>query len=1502
MEAMTDPAKRSSRTRRSTPRRGPRPFSPEERARRAQSVPVVTYPPELPVAQRRDDILAAIRDHRVVVISGATGSGKTTQLPKMCLELGRGVCGLIGHTQPRRLAARTVAERIAAELGQRLGETVGYQVRFTDQVGANTLVKLMTDGILLAEIAVDPDLRRYDTIIVDEAHERSLNIDFILGYLASLLPRRPDLKVIITSATIDSARFAEHFSRALGGAEVPILEVSGRTYPVEIVYRPLAEDDGSATDLTDGICAAVDELSDLGEGDILVFLPGERDIRDTDAALRDHLGGRYLAAGHTDVRSRPADAIEVVPLYARLSPAEQHRVFEPHPTRRVVLATNVAETSLTVPGIHYVVDPGLARISRFSPRTKVQRLPIEPISQASANQRSGRCGRVAEGVAIRLYSEEDFAARPAFTEPEILRTSLAAVILQMASLGLTPIEGFPFLDPPEPRQVRDGVTLLVELGALADARTMRLTRIGRDLARLPIDPRLARMLLEASRRGCAREILIIVAALSMQDVRLRPADAPGTADAAHARFTDPSSDFLAYLNLWRYIRTLSRDMSGSAVRRVCQREYLHYLRTREWQDMVGQLRRLAGDLGITVGPLERPTPAAIDAQRADGLAATDAIAAACVAHTLETTDSEAVHRCLLVGLLSSLGHYDGATKTYEGSRGTHFRIWPGSGLAKRSHEWVMAAELVETSQLFARSVAAIDPAWIDDAAGGLIKRSYSGIFWSTRTGAAMVRERASLYGLTISADRPVLLGGLGNRRLPKERVGDAATALGEALAPARAGDEAPTAREIAREMFLRHALVRGQWRGRHRFAERNARALEAAREVERRTRRSDLVAGEEALVAFFDARVGPDVISEGHFNRWWKAARRDDPHLLDYPADLLLGETALAPSAPERYTSGEEVTTSVGQRLSEGVSPADLVASAREREALGFPDRWRTRGASFALGYEFDPGSDVDGVSVRVPIEALESLDPDPFAWLVPGMWDDLIAGLIRALPKRVRRELAPAPQVAAEATAWIRARLADPEAATASTGPGVAEKKQAALDASMARLAAWAGVEAPAPAPTPTHEPAAAPVTRWDRRYTAPEASLRDLFHAALDAIRSVEVDAKAWTHAWDRLPDHLRMTFIVVDARGRELGHGKDLRALSARLRGREVDSVRQAIRDARAATRSDARRRGTGDTALAEKTGLTAFPTDPPTLPDTVRLPGPGGTSRVAYPTLLAPGAPSDPANPAWQDFTGMKGTWSADLRMLDSPARARTRHADGLAALVLAEVALPAARIRTRWSGAQAATLATSPYPSTEALIADAQWAGARVLVDEWAAATDRHPADVRESATCAEVAAWVRERLEDRVFDVIGAGVAALAARNDFDQALTRATSLALLDVVADERAHITDLVGPGFLARWYARAGGDLPRWIRAATHRIERASSNPGRDKGTAWQARHAAATVAEALERARARPWGERVGEDAWELVLAEQELRVSLFAQRLGTARTISLKRLDALAARL
>jgi len=796
---------------------------------RRLAVPAVSYPPELPVSQLKDEIAEVIRDNQVVIIAGETGSGKTTQLPKICLEIGRGATGQIGHTQPRRIAARTVAERVAHELGTELGAAVGYKVRFADHSSDDTVVKVMTDGILLAEMQRDRQLLRYDTLIIDEAHERSLNIDFILGYLRQLLPSRPDLKVIITSATIDSERFSKHFFDA------PVIEVSGRTYPVEVRYRPLSDPDNPGDEPRDQVQAISDAVAELraeGPGDILVFLSGEREIRDTADAL----------AGTGD--------LEVLPLYARLSAAEQHRVFQPHRGRRVVLATNVAETSLTVPGIKYVIDAGTARISRYSLRTKVQRLPIEPVSQASANQRKGRCGRTSDGVCIRLYTEEDFESRPEFTDPEILRTNLASVILQMAALDLGEVAGFPFVDPPDSRRVADGVRLLEELGAVMPGHgKTRLTDVGRKLARLPVDPRLGRIILEAGRNGCVSEVLIIAAALSIQDPRERPAESREAADAMHARFAEPGSDFLAFLRLWDYLGEQQRALSGSAFRRMCRREYLHYLRVREWQDLCAQLRQAARDLGIAAGP-ERGSPG----QAAEPGAGFPADVA------------DRVHISLLAGLLSHIGMKDADQKPaagkkralteFAGARGARFAIFPGSALAKKPPQWVVAAELVETSRLWARTAARIEPEWAEPLAAHLIRRTYSEPRWDARRGAAMASEKVTLYGLPIVAARQVTYS---------------------SLDPA-----------AARELSISRALVEGDWQTHHQFFQRNRDLLDEAGDLERKARRRGIVADDAAVFEFYDRRIPADVTSARHFDTWWKKARAADPGLLTLsPADLV---------------------------------------------------------------------------------------------------------------------------------------------------------------------------------------------------------------------------------------------------------------------------------------------------------------------------------------------------------------------------------------------------------------------------------------------------------------------------------------------------------------------------------------------------------------------------------------------------------------------------------------
>jgi ATP-dependent helicase HrpA len=852
------------------------------------TAPAISYPPDLPVSEHRDELLAALRDHQVLVVAGETGSGKTTQLPKLCLELGR---TSIAHTQPRRIAARTVAQRIADELQVPLGGAVGYAVRFSDRTSPDTLIRLVTDGLLLAEIQRDRLLRRYDTIIVDEAHERSLNIDFLLGCLHRILPRRPELKLVITSATIDPERFSRHFGDA------PIVEVSGRTYPVQTRYRPLGD-----ADQVDAIGDAIEELGREGPGDVLVFLSGEREIRETAEAL----GGRF------------GDRMEILPLYARLSHADQQRVFRPHRGRRVVLATNVAETSLTVPGIHYVVDPGTARISRYSARLKVQRLPIEPVSQASADQRKGRCGRVAAGVCIRLYDEEDFTARPAFTDPEVLRTNLASVILQMAALRLGDIEDFPFLDPPDRRQVRDGVALLQELGALDGDGA--LTAVGRRLAQLPLDPRMARMVLEGGRLGCATEVIVIAAALSIQDPRERPSDREAEADAAHARFAGEGSDFLALLRLWEQLEAWQRELSGSAFRRRCRAEFLHVLRIREWQDLVEQLRRAARS-------------AQIDRNRAPA-------------------EPETIHRALLAGLLSHVGLRDASGREFTGARGARFALWPGSELARKPPSWVVVAELVETSRLWGRTAAGLSASWIEPIAGHLLRRTYSEPRWDRRRGAVVATERVTLYGLPVVEARTV----------PYGRIDPV----------------------LARELFIRRALVERDWDTRHAFFAENGRLLAEVEELEERLRRRDLSASEAAQFAFFDERIPPEVLSARHFDRWWRDARRENPDQLTFPRALLLGEAG---------------------------------------DAAGRPAAWKQGELVLPLSYRFAPGSPDDGVTVHVPLRSLAQLRASGFEWLVPALRAELVTTLLRALPKEIRRALAPMPETATAVLEALRPR-----------------------------------------------------------------------------------------------------------------------------------------------------------------------------------------------------------------------------------------------------------------------------------------------------------------------------------------------------------------------------------------------------------------------------------------------------------------------------------------------
>ena len=1453
----------------------PRPFTPTQLSQRAASVPAITYPAQLPVSARQEEIAAAILANQVVIVAGETGSGKTTQIPKICLDLGRGVNAMIGHTQPRRIAARSVAERIAQELGTKVSKEsiVGYQVRFTDEVSEHTLIKLMTDGILLAEIQNDPLLRRYDTLIIDEAHERSLNIDFILGYLARLLPQRPDLKVIITSATIDSERFAAHFG--VEGRPAPIIEVSGRTYPVEIRYRPLDGVDpdpttsqtnsASASASTDeprdqvtGILDAVDELMALGPGDILVFLAGERDIRETEAALIDHLGPRYAA---NESSARLPGSVEVIPLYSRLSAAAQHRVFEKHRLRRIVLATNVAETSLTVPSIRYVIDPGVARISRYSNKTKVQRLPIEPISQASANQRSGRCGRVADGVAIRLYSQTDYEGREPYTEPEILRTSLASVILQMAALRLGNVADFPFIDPPDRRAIADGVALLTEIGAIsANSKSMhepRLTAIGHQLARLPIDPRLGRMLLEANKRGCASEVMVIVSALSIQDVRERPLDAQEAADAMHRRLADPTSDFLTYLNFWRYLRTQSRDLSGSAFRRMCRHEYLHYLRIREWRDVYNQLAQLARPLGINAQNIELPTRASIRAasdrlvagSHAAGMANADvADAVVALGQSADTPDADAIHQSLLVGLLSNLGNYDERRREYAGARATHFTIWPGSGLRRKQYDWVMAAELVETSRLFARTVARIQPQWVEQAAKHLVKVTYGEPYWSAKKGAAMVHQRVLLYGLTLVADRPVTLASVGT----------------------------DAARQAAREMFIRSGLVEGGWHARHAFVERNRELLENTAEVERRQRTHGILADDQALFDFYDERLPEKITSAAAFDNWWKHQRQDTPKLLDFTRELLLPE---------------------GDNLD------------------GYPDTWHQGDLTLALTYVFEPGRLDDGVSVQVPIEVLTRLRPEGFDWLVPGMRPQLCVATIRALPKRVRRQLVPAPDTGTRI--WELICQLYPQAAgeasdgVATTGTGAAASQPGGKVSDGGATASQPGGVEPIPV------------------------SFQQAFTQAAQQLRQVEITDEDWDQAQENLPEHMRMGFSVLDARGNKLGRGRNLIVLQRQLAKQSEAAVRSAVRGALAAAMDEARSKksakskrangaheghnGVHGTAganvsagahngarannsaansfttitsqsltspLKEQTNLVDWPEVPQgIIPQQIESAGRAGLLVRGYPTLVA-----QPTSKAFK----------ADLKILADVNSQLAQHAEGVLALALARTPLETARVTSRWNAKRSLFMVSAPYKSTDTLVSDLCLAAGRLLAQQWGRETSHNLAELRDREDFELFVSWLRDRLEDQVETIAAQVEAALEAKGQLDKAVGRNTSLALLDTLQEIREQAAALIAPRFIADADPAQLAHYGRYLKSLAYRLEKAAASPSQDAALAYQVREIEGQVSDAVEHAKRLPVNPARAAVLRQAQNMVWELRVSLFAQQLGTAHKVSAKRISRLLA--
>ncbi|MFE8962760.1 ATP-dependent RNA helicase HrpA [Streptomyces iakyrus] len=1247
----------------------------ERMSGRRALVPEVTYPEQLPVSQKKDAIADAIRDHQVVIVAGETGSGKTTQIPKICLELGRGVRGMIGHTQPRRIAARTVAERVAEELDTPLGGAVGWKVRFTDQVDPDaTFVKLMTDGILLAEIQTDRELRAYDTIIIDEAHERSLNIDFLLGYLAQLLPKRPDLKVVITSATIDPERFSRHFGDA------PIIEVSGRTYPVEVRYRPLLEEDGDDADRDQitAITDAVEELQKEGKGDILVFLSGEREIRDTADALTKK-NYRFT---------------EILPLYARLSHAEQHRVFQPHTGRRIVLATNVAETSLTVPGIKYVIDPGFARISRYSHRTKVQRLPIEPVSQASANQRKGRCGRTSDGICIRLYSEDDFEARPEFTDAEILRTNLASVILQMTAAGLGDIEKFPFIDPPDHRNIRDGVQLLQELNALDPAQKdprKRLTETGRKLAQLPVDPRLARMVLEADKNGCVREVMVIAAALSIQDPRERPADKQTQADQQHARFKDETSDFLAYLNLWRYVREQQKERGSSSFRRMCKQEYLNFLRIREWQDIYTQLRTVAKQMGIHLNEDDAP--------------------------------ADRVHVSLLAGLLSHVGMKDvkeGAKNEYLGARNAKFAVFPGSALFKKPPRFVMSAELVETSRLWARVNAKIEPEWVEPLAAHLVKRTYSEPHWEKDQAAVMAYEKVTLYGVPIVAQRKVNYG----------RIDP----------------------EISRELFIRNALVEGDWRTHHKFFSDNRRLLTEVEELEHRARRRDILVDDETLYDFYDQRIPEHVVSGAHFDSWWKHKRHEQPDFLDFEREMLINEKA-----------GE-------------VTKAD------------YPDSWRQGNLKFRVTYQFEPGADADGVTVHIPLQVLNQVTDEGFDWQIPGLREELVTELIRSLPKPIRRNYVPAPNFA-----------------------------KAFLDRAV-----------------PLQEPLTATMTR----------ELRLM----------VGVPFEADDFDLSKVPDHLKVTFRIVDERRRKLAEDKDLEALKLKLRPK----ARKALSQAAAAT---AERSG-GESL--ERSGLTDWTIGTLTRVFETRR---AGQPVKAYPALVDDGA-------------------TVSVRLFDTEAEQAQAMWKGTRRLILRNIPVnPAKFVSEKLTNAQKLALSANPHGSIQGLFDDCAMAAADKLIGDFGG-----PAWDEESYR--KLYDKVRAEIVDTTVRTVGQVQQVLAAWQACERRLKAVRSPALLANLQDVRGQLDALVKPGFVTEAGMRRMPDLMRYLVAADRRLQQMPTNVQRDTTRMQKVQEMQDEYAWLLEQ---MPQGRPVPSSVLDIRWMIEELRVSYFAHALGTAYPVSDKRI-------
>ena len=1236
--------------------------SQQSKEKRLANLPQVTYPEQLPVSQKKQAIKDAIANNQVVIIAGETGSGKTTQIPKMCLELGRGVDGFIGHTQPRRLAARTVANRIADEMKCELGQQVGFKIRFSDQVSNSTYIKLMTDGILLAEIQQDRFLNQYDTIIIDEAHERSLNIDFILGYLKNLLPKRPDLKVIITSATIDPERFSKHFNDA------PIIEVSGRTFPVDVRYNPISdikkEGMEAEGDQLQGIFDAVDELCAEGPGDILIFLNGEREIRDT----ADALSKRNLK--HTDV----------LPLYSRLSNAEQNRIFAPHSRRHIILSTNVAETSLTVPGIRYVIDPGTARISRYSYRTKVQRLPIEPISQASANQRMGRCGRVEAGICIRLYSEDDFLSRPEFTDPEILRTNLASVILQMLALGLGDMAQFPFVQAPDSRNINDGLTLLEELQAVKsskrDNRTA-LTQSGRELSRLPVDPRLAKMVLTAHKLGALREVIIIVAALSIQDPRERPQEKRAAANEKHGRFDDPDSDFIAFLNLWNYLEEQQSELTNSQFRKLCQKDFLAYMRLREWQDIVYQISTVCNEMGMKA--------------------------------TSNVADSEAVHKALLSGMLSHIGFKD-EKQAYKGARNSQFHIFPGSGLFKKAPKWIMSAELVETSKLYARTNAKIDISWVEPLAQHLVKRSYSEPHWEKKPGAVIAFEQQTLYGLLVVNKRRCVYSNIDSK--------------------------------VSRELFVRTALVEQELGLNERFLQFNRELIEDIQVLENKSRRRDILVDEQTLFEFYDKKIPKEINNRAAFLKWYKTQKQQNKHYLHMTRDELMRH------------------------------------GANSITEFDYPDTWQQDNLILPLTYHFDPGQAVDGVAVQIPVALLNQLQETGFDWHIPAFRHELVSGLIKSLPKSLRRNFVPAPNYA--------------DAVIAAVEP----MQGTLLDALTTRLLRMTGVR----------------------------------------------VDPEAWDLT--SLASHLRLHFEVRDEHNKLLARGLDLAKLKAELQGEVTETLSKVADDG------------------IEKADLTQWNFGE--LPKSY-VKKQGQYEIKAYPALVDKKS-------------------SAAVELFDNEIKAQIAHQQGLRRLVLLNVPSPIKYLQQNLPNKAKLGLYFNPFGKIADLINDCIAAGVDSLLLKYG--------DIRTSSEFESVKEEIRGELGDAVVDIAIHVEQVLSIAHALHKKMKGRVDLTMITAHGDIKSQLESLIFKGFVSQHGATKLTDLIRYLKAIQKRLEKLPVDPNRDRVCVLELDKVAAEYKKLTNKI---PKGMPIPSEIEAIFWMQQELRVSLFAQTLGTPYPISSKRI-------